>query len=91
MVSYFFKLIKLIQSKDYGSLPFPFFAVPMFRQRFVRFAHIERHMTARATRRRTVANIKYCKKCDEVTIPEESDEEFCYECKESNEYKESNE
>ena len=50
-----------------------------------RLAHIERHMQVRATRRRTVANIKYCKKCDEVTIPEESDEEFCDECKQSNE------
>ena len=34
-----------------------------------RLAHIERHMQVRATRRRTVANIKYYKRCEEVTIP----------------------
>ena len=31
-----------------------------------RLAHIDRHMQDRRTRRRTVANIKYRKKCDEV-------------------------
>ena len=30
-------------------------------------------------------NINNCKKCDEVTFPEASNEEFCEDCKESKE------